>query len=366
VSSNESYSQPSITFANKIFTPATDICDVQRIYGKVVFDYCPVKQDISWPRSRLRYSQYNPGQGVLLSAPTAVLMSKMTRVVAPWNGILLDRTTGAAARVISEKEAGDLSSRTASRRTRHMRGLNAATDSLDLNIAQAQVLAGLPAVPFAAELLDTVIVPAYAKARLLGDQGDLNKLLAAAPPNRSEPGPNCASDNMVKNAADSRAWNTLCAMETNPTFAKNVIRMFVARRLHASNVSFETWRRAIRSPFSGPVLELIGHDVILKDATQKLPDSNFGVWAIEVPRVYADPLVEPPKEEGANFSTSCWEAGDVDRLYDGNLEVDLKADYYAKSASSRCVLLDPFTADDFTTMSFATRFHALLGERTLD
>jgi hypothetical protein len=160
-----------------------------------------------------------------------------------------------AARVISEAEARDVSSRTSSRRTRHMRSLNAAIDSLDLNIAQAQVLAGLPAVPAAAEFIDTVIVPAYAKARLLGDPGDLNKLLAAKPPNRSEPGPNCASDQMAKNAADSRAWNTLCAMEANPTFAKNVIRMFVARRLQARNVSFETWRSALRSPFSGAMLD---------------------------------------------------------------------------------------------------------------
>jgi hypothetical protein len=119
---------------------------------------------------------------------------------------------------------------------------------------------------------------------------------------------------------------------------------------------------------------IIGHDVILKDATQNLPDSNFGVWAIELPRVYADPVVGPA-EDGALYSGSCWGPGYVEPLYDDKGyvmplyndkgKVNPNAQYYMKSSSGRCVLLDPFTVDDFTTMSFATRFHALLAERAL-
>ena len=349
--------------AKQIFLPTPELCDVLFTYATTRLRICKDKK-LDWPSSRLKFSQLNAGQGTLLSTSTALRLSKLTRVVSPWNGVIWERTSAAAPRVISEEEIRDLSRRSMSRRTRHLLSLNGAADTLDLNIAQAQIIAGLPAVPMAAQVVDEVIIPAYAKARLLQTPEELNKLMAAPPPYRGRTGPNCSLPALMQNG-DARAWNTLCAMEANPTFARNVVRAVLARRLDKRNISIETWRRAIRSPFSGAMLDVLGHDVILADAAANLPNSTFGAWAIELPRVYSDPLVAPPEAGAPVRDVSCWEPTSVTRLFNDKGEIDLKADYYSKKESGRCVLLDPFNSESFTAMSFATRFHALLSERAL-
>jgi hypothetical protein len=232
-------------------------------------------------------------------------------------------------------------------------------DALDLNIAQAQVLAGVPTISKAADLLDTKIVPAYAKARRLNQYAEINKMLASGDPNAALPGPNCV--------AGTLEWNTLCLMETNPTFAKNVIRMFIGKRLHRKGASFEDWRRAIRSPFSDRMQELIGNDVIIADAVAKpFPASTLGMWAFELPRVYFDPDVKRPADDSAPGS-SCWAPGVVPPLFNDQRQVDETKDYYGKQEGSRCHLIDPFSSSEFELIAYATSaFQALLTERTLN
>jgi hypothetical protein len=346
------------SIAKKIFAPAVTLCDALRIYGDPKTAGCSESSSENWPSSRLAYSQYNPGQGSLLSASTALLMARFTRTVAPWNGILIERTTGATARTISEKEAHQLSRRAASRRTRHLLALRNAVDALDLNIAQAQVLAGTPIVSKAADLLDTRIIPAYAKARRLNQPADINKMLIANDPPAALPGPNCVSASVE--------WNTLCLMETNPTFARNVIRLFIAKRLHRKGASFEDWRKAVRSPFSGRMQELIGNDVMIADAVATLKDkSSLGIWAFELPRVYSDPDIKRPAED-SGLAASCWTPGVVTPPLNEKREFDENADYYINQASSRCHIVDPFTSNEFELIAHATSsFQELLTERAL-
>lgn len=340
--------------ARKLTYPTPDICSALGVYGGELHHTCAGFSGPSWPSSRLHFSQFNVGQGALLSAPTAIMMSRFTRVIAPWNGVLVESDGQATSRVISEKEARSLSRKSLSRRTRHLRSLAAAADALDLNIAQAQVMAGAPILHRVAEILDKKILPAYARSRILQDPTEIDKLLAAPPPNHNLPGPICVTGN--------EAWDALCLMEANPTFAGNVIRALIARRLDRNGVTFEKWRSAIRSPFSTHALDMIGHDIILMDAAKGLDDRTFGVWAIELPRVYSDPFIQG--SEGPSRATSCWSAAAVPTSYEEN-ELVVADKFYTKPTSSRCVLLDTFVADNFTSLNFATNFHALLTERSL-
>lgn len=225
--------------ARKLFRPVATLCQALSYHDPEAAS-CEGAPPSSWPDSRIDRSQYNPGQGALLSPTTAVLLSGFTRAVAPWNGILIERTTGAAARVMSEDEVASVSRRSASRRTRHVLALANATDVLDLNIAQANLLAGVPVIDKASDILDKKIIPAYAQARLMKTPAAINQMLAAPPPNRALPGPNCV--------AGSEEWNTLCLMEASPTFAKNVVRALVLKRLKARGATINEWRQAIRSP----------------------------------------------------------------------------------------------------------------------
>ena len=51
--------------ASKIFSPAVDVCDVRLVYAGRDLG-CKKKSE--WPSSRLQFSQYNPGQGLLLKS----------------------------------------------------------------------------------------------------------------------------------------------------------------------------------------------------------------------------------------------------------------------------------------------------------
>ncbi|MCF1465202.1 hypothetical protein FS827_28750 [Agrobacterium vitis] len=340
--------------ARKLFRPVATLCQALSYHDPEAAS-CEGAPPSSWPDSRIDRSQYNPGQGALLSPTTAVLLSGFTRAVAPWNGILIERTTGAAARVMSEDEVASVSRRSASRRTRHVLALANATDVLDLNIAQANLLAGVPVIHKASDILDKKIIPAYAQARLMKTPAAINQMLAAPPPNRALPGPNCV--------AGSEEWNTLCLMEASPTFAKNVVRALVLKRLKARGATINEWRQAIRSPFSDRMREIIGHDVLFEDAAAGLPTSTLGMWAIELPRVYSDPDLEPSAIASAKL---CWNPTAVEPLTDDQGKPSKDNPYYTTPASSRCNMIDPFTSSDMLSVAHYTQgYAALLTEREL-
>ncbi|MCS4243141.1 hypothetical protein M2418_002672 [Rhizobium sp. BIGb0125] len=341
--------------AGLLYNPALSLCDIYVRYATEA-GLVPNCQKVPLPPivSRIKASEYNAGQGAWLSTPTVVLLSKFTRTVAPWNGVLIERTTGAASRTISEAEALKITKLSASRRTRHVRALSDSVDAIDLTLGQAQIIAGLPAVPKAVSILKTKVIPAFHKARRLNEPDELNKLLAAPDPSASLPGPVCATGNDV--------WDTLCMMQTNPTFATNVIRALVAEQVSASNISFDLWRSAIRSPFSNRIQEVLGSNVVLFDAVPEKPQTTLGLWAIELPRVHSDPNY--PKAPSG--SVSCWTNVAPPSLYKtGGTEVDTSVPYYTTQSSGRCYLLDPHTSENFEVAAFATDYHSLLTERLL-
>lgn len=342
--------------ASRLYQKFFTLCDVITRFGELDSLKCGYQAGKDWV-SRIDRSLYNPGQGTLLSANTALLLSNFTRTIAPWNGILIERTTGGTSRVMTEQEARTYPRQGASRRTRHLLTINNAVDTLDLNVGQANIVAGVPALFNAAKVLDEMIVPAYAEARRLDRPQYLNKLLAVGFPSRQLPGPDCTRG--------SKAWNTLCLMETNPVFAKNVVRMFIALRLHRKGVSFDQWRSAIRSPFSMTMQDLIGADVFILDAAEGVPENNLGLWAFEFPKVFFDPDIELKSDGNIPAETGCWTPGALPALANERGEFDENAIVYTKRTSSRCHMIDQYNIPDFEKLELATGYSALVNERIL-
>jgi hypothetical protein len=289
-------------------------------------------------------------------------MARFSRIVAPWNGVLIERTTGTVARVLSEAEARGFPREGAARRTRHLLVLSNSIDTLDLVVGQANILSGVPTIPEAVRVLDEIVVPAYAKARRLGEPEEINRLLAARFPDRTMPGPNCTRGSL--------SWNTLCMMETNPYFARNVVRGLIAKRLARNGVTFDQWRSAVRSPFSVTMQKMIGSDVIFLDAAEGLPESDFGVWAIELPKVFFDPDLVVPEDFKAEKrdqaeKRDCWSTGVLPPLTNENNEFDVRAPLYSENSSGRCHLIDSFATDDFLALEAPQGYSSAVAERQL-
>lgn len=359
------------TARNLLFPPVYSVCTVLAQKGAAALStVCPEEAAAFWPPSRVATSQYNPGQGALLS-PTAVLtMADYAITVAPWNTVLIDRSTAPLPRVRTDQEIAALGVTTASRRTRHMLALNNSADALDLVLAQIHLMSGVPVIAKAAQVVDETIIPAYAVARLRGNPEKLNALLSSAPQDRGQGGPDCATTwnekGEKRSLEDRAAWNTLCMMQANPTFANNVVRAVIARRLGRSGATWEDWRRAVRAPYSQHLNQLVGQDVLFLDAAltedgKGAIDRSFGTWAIQLPRVEAVPIANREKlldeaEKDSSKRPSCWQKAPVPSL-------DQRSDYYRLRSSADCYLLDGAMTDNFAMLDLSPAHSALVSRR---
>ena len=321
-----------------LYDPVFSTCDL--LGPKTETSTCTSPQKRSRTSTRIARSKFNPGEGSLLSADVALALARDTQIIAPWMTVMSKGGTE-PLRVMTADEVNNISKDETQFWTRHLRALQRSVDALDINIAQAQVLSGVPSLVKAAEVLSNQIIPAYAQARLRGSVDRLNELLPFREASEGKP-PNCTTK--------KEAWDTICLMQTNPLFAANVIKMVVTERLAKKNVTWSEWRRALRSPLSQPIQELIGSDVILSDAARDVPSRLFGAWSIELPRVNSRPLAQAE-------NSNCWTAAVPvpDR--------QKQPGFYATNASGRCYMLDGFREEQFINLAQVPLFGSLVQER---
>jgi hypothetical protein len=195
-------------------------------------------------------------------------------------------------------------------------------------VEQEQLIAGLPAVVFAAGVLESQIIGKYDDARAgLTDGKDLQRLLtrsctgtetacSAIPTGYSAARAACSS-----NEKNTEARDTLCLMEANPIFADNVIGYLAWHRVKGRGT---TWQYIVGTGWDTPdILQAaVGAGIRLFDASTAAvptgpapPDERE--WSIELPRVFTE-VVDPQtgkvvtRAQDTTQPRSCWD--DRDRL----------------------------------------------------
>lgn len=337
-----------------LYAPRSAVCDLYSNGVRSGSFLCQGWRSTGWTPGRIDVSEFNPGGGALLSPDAVLELARYSRVLGPWDMALTERIGAAAPSVMSETEAQKLSRSAQALRTRHLAAMRGAADALDLAVAQAQLLAGVPVLLRAVEILESEVLPSYALARLRGDMVRINELLAVPMPDAAANGPNCATG--------KAAYDTLCLMQSNEWFASNVITTLLAKRLEQKRVSYEQWRRLARLS-SAEVEKVVGSDVLVRDASISLPGGKDAIWAIELPRVNVIAI------EARKDAPTCWEASGgvkAESSTGGKYpvpQIDKKSEYYKKQESSVCHVLPQYAAADLGQLSFPYGYGALLAER---
>lgn len=341
--------------AQLLYQPTFDLCGAMRFWDHR-HDDLGCDQNTVVYRPSIEDSNLNPGNGILVSPAASIKMARLARQLAPWNGVLTEGTSRPVSRVISEQEAREQSKRTLSRRTRHLRALNASVRALELAIGQAEVMAATPGLSVAADVLDQEIIPAFAQARLNKNLAPINQLLAHDPP--------VATSNNIRCGSENLAWATLCLMEANPVAARNIIRMLIARRLARADVSWDEWRRALRSPQSEHLSRLLGEDMVLFDASAGLSTRTFGAWGIELPRVHWDGQARSWEAETSQ-THACWQATSTPRFLTTDNNVNEQQSFYETPKGARCYAFDSYQSERFDLIEHGSSVRALTTERML-
>jgi hypothetical protein len=280
------YSSSSI-----VFEPSTSICTPGRIESHA---FCIPEPVLGWRTTQLPNSQFNVADGRMLWDRRIIEFVDYAKFLAPLNtSVWEDYGRGGQPRVISREELGRFSRNFFAERTRHLELTLRSIAALDLLLAQANVIAGLPMVERASALVDEQIIPEYAKARLLGESSTLIAILTrGSMADDPTDGPRCATGEF--------AFDTLCLMQSNRWFRDNVLRLVLLRRLKARGKTWDDWVRAARLPFSPGVSTLIGADILLRDASLDTDGAVHPRWAIELPKV------NQRSEDSARAPTNCW------------------------------------------------------------
>ena len=272
------------------------------------------------------------------------------RLLGPMNTTVFeDPRKGGLPAVIPAEDFGTRFSRKfMAKRTRHLSVLQGAVDLVDVTIAQAQVMAGVPMLDMAAKVIDERVVPAYARAQLQGDSREIDEMLEQGHrrPNPAN-GPRCSTGAL--------AFDTLCLMQTNRWFRENVMRALVLRRLKARGVDGATWARTVRLPFSPALQSLLGEDVLLRDASSARSGAVYARWAVELPRVNlrADHSGSAPSPaEGPPFD--CWESRPVAATGEKP---------YTERDTAFCALWPQVDDGTLDTLSFPFDMNTLVRER---
>ncbi len=326
---------------NLLYTPQSSICDVYKYSGEQPSRLCNRYKSVAWAPTKLVVSEFNPGGGALISPDATLELARFARILAPWNTALTETSNGIYPRVITRDEAFQLTIQKGSQRTRHLYMLRNAINALDLSIAQAQLLAGIPVIINAVKILEDQILPSYARARLLNDSVEINKILAVKLPN---------GKTRVDCSTGNAPYDTLCLMQTNRWFASNVIATLLMRRIERSGLSYDDWRRTASLPFSPDVSKIMGPDILLINAAPSSKEMEFNTWAIELPRV--NTTLYETKESASD----CWTLGKVPNI-------DNNSNFYRNQNSSMCYILPHYTTIDFNLLTFPYGYEAMLGER---
>ncbi|NQY97239.1 MAG: hypothetical protein HRT82_08755 [Henriciella sp.] len=255
------------------------------------------------------------------------------RILAPWNGVLIQ--AGGRLKVASKPDLRSMSSKTAAQQMKHLDATAKSIDLLDVAIAQQKLLSGELMVGRAAEVLDEKVIPAYFEARVLHKPEKLNALLGYQVVDKESIGPNCATGNL--------AWDTLCLMENNPHFRRNVLRELTLRALENKDLTIDDWLAAVRSPFSAGLYRIFDRTYLFRDlsAEEDLKDyalhSSLGFWALDLPRVHTDPKLD-------SSAQNCFLPGNVDvEVKEG--VASIAKQYYQTDNSVRCHFMDDFATD---------------------
>lgn len=334
----------------RVFAPVASTCGMLGLTASS--NLCRAAADPWWRPSRVRSTQFNPGNGLLFSTARVLDLAQDVRVLAPMNtSVIEDPERSGLTVVIPKQDFGTrFSHRFLANRTRHLTVLMGAIDLLDVTIAQAHVIAGTPMIDLAAQVIDERVLPAYARAQLQGNSQELDEMLQQGhrKPDRAAVGPRCATGAL--------AYDTLCLMQTNRWFRDNVMRAVVLRRLHSRGESQANWLRTVRLPFSPAVQSLLGSDVILRDASSARDGAVYAQWAVELPRVNlrADVVTSDSPIDKTEPPYDCWESRPVDLLGEAP---------YAKRDTAYCALLPSSGQQPLDSLSYPFDMHALIRQR---